>query len=136
MFFAGIMGYGCNIGHRKLGRISRNINADQLTNIVNWYFSLDNVTKANDKILSLMDKLNLPKIYARKRGEMHTGSDGLKCDIHSTDTHGYSEIIFGVTHLIGVSFAPRVKSFKDQQMYGFESPSFYKSKGYKICPNN
>jgi len=62
-------------------------------------------------------------------------NDVVKSDIHSTDTHGYSEIIFGVTHLIGVSFAPRIKSFKDQQMYGFESPSFYKSKGYKIYPN-
>ena len=194
--FAGIIGYGCNIGHRKLGRISHNINSEELVNTVNWYFSQENVTKANDKILNLMGKLQLPRVYAAKSNKIHTGSDGqkydiavnslnashsfkyfgkdqgvsvytfldhshrlfystvinptereaayvidglmhndvVKSDIHSTDTHGYSEIIFGTSHLLGVSFAPRIKNFKDQQLYGFESQSYYKDKGYKVFP--
>ena len=33
------------------------------------------------------------------------------------NTHGFSEVIFGLTHLLGFSFAPRIKNFKDQQLY-------------------
>ncbi len=57
-------------------------------------------------------------------------------DIHSTDTHGYSEMIFAVTHLLGISFAPRIKKFKDQQLYSFESPSTLKDFGYNVLPKN
>ena len=37
-------------------------------------------------------------------------SDVIKSDLHSTDTHGYSEVIFGTTHLLGFEFAPRIKA--------------------------
>ncbi len=50
-------------------------------------------------------------------------NDVVESDMHSTDTHGYSEIIFGITHFIGVTFAPRIKNFKDQRLYGFENKS-------------
>lgn len=36
-------------------------------------------------------------------------NDVVKSDIHSTDTHGYSEIIFAITHLLGFTLAPRIK---------------------------
>ena len=39
-------------------------------------------------------------------------NDVVKSDIHSTDTHGFSEAIFAVTHLLGCSFAPRIKNLK------------------------
>jgi hypothetical protein len=42
-------------------------------------------------------------------------------DIHSTDTHGFSEAIFAVTHLLGISFAPRIKNLKKQSLYMFRS---------------
>lgn len=58
----------------------------------------------------------------------------VQSDIHSTDTHGYSEMIFGVTHLLGISFAPRIKNFKKQQLYSFESPSALKELGYHVLP--
>ena len=41
-------------------------------------------------------------------------NDVVRSDIHSTDTHGFSEAIFAVTHLLGVSFAPRIKSLKSR----------------------
>jgi TnpA family transposase len=59
-------------------------------------------------------------------------NDVIKSDIHSTDTHGYSEIIFALTHLIGVSFAPRIKNIKKQQLYSFEKPSELIKQGYNI----
>ena len=65
-------------------------------------------------------------------GLMH--NDVVKSDIHSTDTHGFSEVIFGITHLLGFSFAPRIKNFKEQQLYGTDTPKAYHTKGYKLLP--
>jgi len=52
-------------------------------------------------------------------GLMH--NDVIKSDIHSTDTHGYTEAIFGATHLLGFSYAPRIKNLKRQKLYIFKS---------------
>jgi len=52
-------------------------------------------------------------------------NDVIQSDIHSTDTHGYSEVIFALTHLLGFSFAPRIKNFKEQQLYAFQTPKIY-----------
>ncbi len=51
-------------------------------------------------------------------GLMH--NDIIKSDIHSTDTHGYSEAIFATTHLLGFSYAPRIKNLKKQTLYIFK----------------
>ena len=67
-------------------------------------------------------------------GLMH--NDVIKSDIHSTDTHGYSEVIFGLTHLLGFSFAPRIKNFKEQQLYSFNAPKEYQTLGYKLLPKH
>lgn len=161
-FLAGIVGYGCFIGIPKIARISTGINTSELEHTVNWYFSLDNVHAANDRILRFMDQLDLPEVYRRHLGILHTSSDGQKfevaveslqatssykyfgrrkgvstytfiderhflwhhavisaaereapyvidglmhnevvqSDLHSTDTHGYTEILFGVLHLL------------------------------------
>ena len=48
-------------------------------------------------------------------------NDVIKSDIHSTDTHGYSEVIFATTYLLGFSFAPRIKNLKKQVLYTFKS---------------
>jgi TnpA family transposase len=197
IFFAGIMGYGCNIGVRKIAKISRNVRQNELENTVNWYFSTENINKANDKIIELLGYLELPNIFKQKPYQTHTSSDGQKfniaveslnanysykyfgkdkgvsvygfldeshrlfsstvispaereaayvidglmhnevvqSDIHSTDTHGYSEIIFGVTHLLGISFAPRIKNFKKQYLYNFEGKNVLRDLNYKVLPN-
>lgn len=66
IFFAGIIGYGCDIGHRKLAQISKQIDEGELDNTVNWYFSLQNIQGANDRILQLADSMSLPNIYRRE----------------------------------------------------------------------
>ena len=48
-------------------------------------------------------------------------NDVIKSDIHSTDTHGYSEVIFAVTYLLGFTFAPRIKGLGQQQLYAFRN---------------
>lgn len=183
VLYAGIMGYGCAIGAQKIAKISTQINANNLDRVINWYFSLENLQAANDRILTLLDKMDLPNIYRRVQNKIHSGSDGqkrevqteslnanysfkyfgkdqgvsvytfvdernfmwhslvfsvaeresayvidglmrndvVKSDIHSTDSYGYSESIFAVTHLLGFAYAPRIKNLKKQSLYTFKS---------------
>lgn len=65
-------------------------------------------------------------------GLMH--NDVVKSDIHSTDTHGYTEAIFGLTHLLGFSFAPRIKGIGKQTLYIFK-PKNRIEKDWKIQPD-
>lgn len=196
--FAGIIGYGCDIGHHKLAQISQQIDGGELDNTVNWYFSLQNVQAANDRILQLTDRLSLPDIYRSSPGVLHTSSDGqkfgvavdslnanysfkylgkdkgvsvatfidmrhlmwystvisasereaayvidglmhndvVKSDIHSTDTHGYSEVIFAVTYLLGPEFAPRIKGLGKQHLYAFKPRKHYEEQGHVLLPDN
>jgi len=63
------------------------------------------------------------------------GNDVVKSDIRSTDTGGYSEILFGVMHLLGFAFAPRIKNFTKCQLYAFNQRKWYQQQGYKILPS-
>ncbi len=56
----------------------------------------------------------------------------VKSDIHSTDTHGYSEVIFGTAFLLGLVFAPRIKNVQDQQLYSFKKRKLYEEKGVTL----
>lgn len=180
---AGVIGLGCAIGIRKMARISNQIGEDELENVVNWHFSLENIRAANDCVLNHIDNMELPNIYRKSTERTHTASDGqkfevntdslnanysfkyfgkgqgvsaytfvdersllwhslvfsaaeresayvidglmrndvIKSDIHSTDTHGYSEVVFAITYLLGFSFAPRIKNIKKQTLYIFKS---------------
>ena len=193
IFLAGVMAYGCDIGHRKLAQISKEINENDLDNTLNWYFSLANIQAANDRILQFMDQMDLPNIYRNQDDILHTSSDGqkfgvavdslnanhsfkylgkdkgvsvmsfidmrqfmwhstvisasereaayvidglmhndvIKSDIHSTDTHGYSEVIFAVTYLLGFTFAPRIKGLGRQQLYAFGNRKTTQTQGFK-----
>ena len=44
------------------------------------------------------------------------GTD-LPVQMHHTDTHGYTEQLFGLCYLLGVSFMPRIKDLKKQRLY-------------------
>lgn len=61
-------------------------------------------------------------------------NDVVKSDIHSTDTHGYTETIFGLTHLLGFSFAPRIKGLGKQTLYIFR-PKNRVDPEWKIAPD-
>jgi TnpA family transposase len=41
----------------------------------------------------------------------------LRIQQHTTDTHGYTEIVFALCHLLGYDFMPRIRDLKDQQLY-------------------
>lgn len=52
-------------------------------------------------------------------GLMH--NDVVQSNIHSTDEHGFMEAIFCVTHLLGISYAPRFKDLKKHNLYQFRN---------------
>ena len=62
-------------------------------------------------------------------------NDEIKSDIHSTDTHGYSDLVFAITHLLGISFAPRLAKIKKRTLYSFGNRKTYQKSGYKILPD-
>jgi TnpA family transposase len=195
--FAGVIGKGCNIGINRIANISIGVTEDILKNAVTWCFSLKNIQAANNKIISIINKLSLADSYRRNKNQLHTGSDGrkvnvtvdslhanysykyfgkgkgvtmytflderhvlfhssvisssereaayvidglmqnevIKSDIHSTDTHGFTETVFAATHLIGTAFAPRFKKIGSQNIYSFASPKMYENRGYQILPS-
>lgn len=182
IFFAGLMAYGCNLGVTRMAQTSRHLSVNTLENTVNWYFSLENLRKANDTLVALMGRLKIGELFRKAPNLVHSSSDGQKfyiqvdsihanysykyfgkekgivlysyiderhrlffsttfsasereaghvidglmhnevvqSDIHSTDTHGYSEVIFALTHLLGIEFAPRIKEFVEQNLYPME----------------
>lgn len=63
-------------------------------------------------------------------------NDVIKSDIHSTDTHGYSEAIFATTHMLGFSYAPRIKNLKKQSLYIFKSGQHVDKSNWHIKPDN
>ncbi len=65
-------------------------------------------------------------------GLMH--NEVVKSDIHSTDTHGFTELIFGLTNLLGFSFAPRIKNLKAQQLYSLKERKEYLRLGHRLLP--
>ncbi len=196
ILYAGIIGLGCAIGAPKMGRISRLINETTLQHTVNWYFSLENIQAANDRVVSMIDQMDLPNVHRQPGDPLHTASDGqkfevrtdslnashsfkyfgkgqgvsvytfidernllwhslvfsaaeresayvidglmrndvIKSDIHSTDTHGYNEAIFATTHLLGFSYAPRIKNLKKQTLYIFKSCKDEDQSSWKIKP--
>jgi TnpA family transposase len=195
--FAGILGKGCNIGINRMANISKGISVDVLKNTVNWCFDLKNLQEANNKILTILNKLFLANNYRHDPDKLHTGGDGrkvnvavdsllasysykyfgkgkgvtiytflderqllfhvliisssereaayvidglmqndvVKSDIHSTDTHGFTETIFAATHFIDTAFAPRFKNVGDQKIYAFSAKQTYEKRGYKILPS-
>ncbi len=44
---------------------------------------------------------------------------------HTTDTHGYTEIIFALCYLLGYEFMPRIRDLKDQQLYRIDKTVDY-----------
>ncbi len=196
ILYAGIIGIGCAIGTPKMGRISHLINETSLQHAVNWYFTLENIQAANDRVVNITDQMELPNAHRKPGDPLHTASDGqkfevrtdslnashsfkyfgkgqgvsvytfidernllwhslvfsaaeresayvidglmrndvVKSDIHSTDTHGYSEAIFAATHLLGLSYAPRIKNLKKQTLYIFKSRKNEDQSDWKIKP--
>jgi TnpA family transposase len=62
-------------------------------------------------------------------------NEEIKSDIFSTDTHGFTEVVFAIIELLGISFAPRIKKPQEQLLYSFEDRKYYSDQEYKILPH-
>jgi TnpA family transposase len=62
-------------------------------------------------------------------------NDVVKSDLHSTDTHGYTEAIFGATHFLGFSYAPRIKNLKRQHLHLFHTRREVDRAQWQITPS-
>jgi TnpA family transposase len=49
----------------------------------------------------------------------------LRITEHYTDTAGATDHVFGMCHLLGHRFAPRIKDLKDRKLYAIEKPDTY-----------
>jgi TnpA family transposase len=55
----------------------------------------------------------------------HVHQTDLRIAEHYTDTAGATDHVFGLCHLPGFRFAPRIKDLKDRKLYSIERPSKY-----------
>jgi TnpA family transposase len=53
----------------------------------------------------------------------HAHQTDLRIFEHYTDTAGATDHVFGLCHLLGYRFAPRIKDLKDRKLYTVEKPS-------------
>ncbi len=53
----------------------------------------------------------------------HAHQTDLRITEHYTDTAGATDHVFGLCHLLGYRFAPRIKDLKDRKLYTVEKPS-------------
>lgn len=81
LFFASIIGYGCNIGIPKMALISRSIPVSALQTTSVQYFSPELTLKANDMVLEFSNSLPLTDKFRVHPGFIHTSSDGQKYDV-------------------------------------------------------
>lgn len=44
---------------------------------------------------------------------------------HTTDTAGYTEIVFGLFDLLGMKFSPRIRDIGDQRLYRVDPCASY-----------
>lgn len=74
--------------------------------------------------------------------EAHYMIDGLlqnevvQSDIHSTDTHGGTEAVFGSTLFIPTEFAPRIRQVNKETLYSLKVRSHYARLDYPILPDH
>lgn len=81
LFFAAILGYGCNIGIRKFSFMSKGIRTSSLETTALHYFSPEMLIQANDKVLAFSNALPLTEHFKKDPGFIHTSSDGQKFDV-------------------------------------------------------
>ncbi|MFT6810280.1 MAG: TnpA family transposase [Saprospiraceae bacterium] len=64
-------------------------------------------------------------------------NNAIKSTIHTTDTHGYTEALFGLTDLLGFGFCPNIAKMLRQHIYTFKEHSIpaYREKSYLVLPN-
>ncbi|GGJ59213.1 hypothetical protein GCM10008938_51630 [Deinococcus roseus] len=61
-------------------------------------------------------------------GLLYHQSD-LRIEEHTTDTHGFTDAVFAITHLLGFRFTPRIKGMRDHKIFTPEKMTFTSLQG-------
>ncbi len=70
-----------------MAHATKHVAQSTLENTVNWYFSLDNLRRANDAVLALTGKLPVSRLFRRDPSQTHTSSDGQKYHVAVDSIH-------------------------------------------------
>ncbi|XSZ47695.1 Tn3 family transposase [Francisella noatunensis] len=95
MFYAALIGIGCNIGIHKLAGTAKGISLNKIENVANWYINKEGLYKANHQIIQAIDKLSLPNLLLGGSNIKHGSSDGMQTEItqdslNSTQSYKYT----------------------------------------------
>jgi len=100
-----------------------------------------------DRVLSaytFIDSRNIffhSTVISGAEREAHYMIDGVlrnevvKSDLHTTDTHGFTEMVSGSAHLLNITFAPRIKNSHRQQLYSIRGRKTYSHANYELLPD-
>ena len=55
--------------------------------------------------------------YVASRGAQEMTRVPYDPEMHTTDTHGFTEALWGLCHLLGIDFMPRLKDLADQRLW-------------------
>ena len=100
-----------------------------------------------DRVLSaytFIDSRNIffhSTVISGAEREAHYMIDGVlrnevvKSDLHTTDTHGFTEMVSGAAHLLNITFAPRIKNLHRQQLYSIRGRKTYSHANYELLPD-
>lgn len=84
-------------------------------------------------IFALGCNIGISKAIYVVNGLLH--SKWIKSDIHSTDTFGTTEAVFGLCYLFGYDLVPRIKDLSEQTLYATTHRREYENKKYKLLPD-
>lgn len=66
--------------------------------------------------------------------DMHLGNPVIKSNTHSTDTHGSSDLVFGMMYFLDIFYAPRLADLQDRILYTIKPIKNYAKLNYPLLP--
>tara|TARA_Y100001968_G_scaffold301241_1_gene313329 strand:- start:4767 stop:7022 length:2256 start_codon:yes stop_codon:yes gene_type:complete len=78
LLFATILSLGTNLGHYGLARATKVFSEKALIDTEKNWITLNNLKKANDRLVATIQSLPLPTVYSDIKGVLHSVSDATK----------------------------------------------------------
>ena len=94
--FAAMIGWGCNLGMSRMAQRSKNVSQGALDRVARWYFSPENLRRANDRLADFMHRMPIANLFKEDELVMRSASDGQKYTMAMDSIHAtYSAKYFG-----------------------------------------
>src|SRR6266568_2351269 len=86
--------------------------------IITWEHFVGTVEEA-EQLSTTTTEVDTVEILVSRYPQPHLSQE------HYSDTWGYTDQVFGMAHLLGFRFAPRIRDLGDKRLYSFEKPAAY-----------